>query len=41
MQVWVVLGAIMFGAQCVERAQPYLKVILGKQHASHETEPQR
>jgi len=39
MQVWVLLGGIMFFAQCVERAQPYLKVIMGKQHAAHEPAP--
>ena len=39
MQLWVVLGAIIFFVQCAERAQPYLKVILGKQHAARDAEP--
>jgi len=35
MQVWAVLGGIMFFAQCAMRSEPYLKVIMGKQ--AHES----
>ena len=41
MQLWVVLGGLMFFARCFDQAQPYLRVILGQprnaEHASPTT----
>jgi len=39
MQLWVVLGGLMFFARCADQAQPYLHVIMGKQHATHTAPP--
>jgi hypothetical protein len=34
MKVWVLLSGLMFFAQCALRAEPYLKVIMGKKPAA-------
>jgi hypothetical protein len=39
MQLWVVLAGVMFFAQCAMRAQPYWRVIMGKQKSAESAPP--